>query len=157
YPALDRSGDTRPAELLARLTNGLDDRRSILIADLNWQIQNGLTYFAKVTRPEIAYARATDVLLFAPALVADNRAGGREVAATERARALVAAAYGPELPASVDPRVPVSTLAAAVANLDAGTRYVMCVLRPSRDLTLDATDLAQALQTLAGGRPISPV
>jgi transmembrane protein TMEM260 (protein O-mannosyltransferase) len=157
YPALDRSADTRPADTLARLTKGLDDRQSILIADLNWQIQNGLTYFAKVTRPEIAYTRAADVLLFAPALVADNHAIGREVAATERARAMLAAAYGPELPSVPDPRVPVTDVASAVADLAPGTRYVICVLRPSRDLTLDANDLSQALQTLAGGRPVSPV
>ena len=29
------------------LTAGLDDRRAILLTDLNWQVQNGLSYFAE--------------------------------------------------------------------------------------------------------------
>ena len=101
YPALDRSRDRRAAEIMAALTDGLDDQRAILLTDLNWQVQNGLSYFAKVTRPEIAVARMPDVLLYAPALVADNRAIGRDVVLTERARATLTAAYGPLLP--VDP------------------------------------------------------
>src|SRR4051812_40151006 len=92
FPALDRSGDTRPAEIVSALTAGLDDRREILLADLNWQVGNGLSYFASATRPEIAYARMPDVLLYAPALVADNRAIGRGVALTARARAALDAA-----------------------------------------------------------------
>ncbi len=97
FPALDRSHDTRPAAVVDALTAGLDDRRDILLTDLNWQIGNGLSYVAKAERPEIAYARLPDVLLYAPALVADNRAIGRSVALTERARATLEAAYGPLL------------------------------------------------------------
>ncbi|MCU1382428.1 MAG: hypothetical protein JWL71_1125, partial [Acidobacteria bacterium] len=74
FPALDRSRDTRPAEVVEALTAGLDDRRDILLADVNWQIGNALSYVVKVTHPEIAYARMPDVQLYAPALVADNRA-----------------------------------------------------------------------------------
>ena len=33
FPALDRSGDDRPAEVIAHLTAGLDDRREILLTD----------------------------------------------------------------------------------------------------------------------------
>jgi hypothetical protein len=32
---------------------------------------------------------------------------------------------------------------------------VLCVLRPSRDLSLDADELGRALRSLAGGRPIA--
>ena len=154
FPALDRSRDDRPAAVLAPLTAGLDDRRAILLTDLNWQIQNGLSYFAKVKRPEIASARMPDVLLYAPVLVADNRAIGREVALTERARLAAAAAYGPLLPVVRDERVKVPPLADVARDLPRGTRYVMCVLRPSRDLRLDPEELHGALRALAGGRDV---
>src|SRR6185295_4771949 len=151
FPALDRSRDERPSAVLAPLTADLDDRHAILLTDLNWQIQNGLSYFAKVTRPGIAAARMPDVLLYAPVLVADNRAIGREVALTERARASAAAAYGPLLPIARDDRVAVPRLADMARDLARGTRYVICVLRPSRDLSLDAGELHVALGALTGG------
>ena len=154
FPALDRSRDDRPDAVLAPLTAGLDDRRAILLTDMNWQIQNGLSYFAKVKRPEIAAARMPDVLLYAPVLVADNRAIGREVALTERARVAAAAAYGPLLPIARDERVTVPRLADITRDLPRGTRYVMCVLRPSRDLSLDAEELQGALRALAGGHAV---
>jgi hypothetical protein len=156
FPALDRSHDHRPADVVEALTAGLDDRREILLADLNWQIGNGLSYVAKVTHPEIAYARMPDVQLYAPALVADNRAIGRRVAATERARAAVEAAYGPLLPVVPDPRVAVPRLSETIAAVPTGTRYVLCVLRPSGDLRLDAGELAATVQTLTGGRTVMP-
>ena len=83
YPALDRSGDHRPAEAMARMAAGLDDQHAILLADLNWQLIDGFAYFAKVTRPDIAFAWLSDVLLYAPALVRDNLAIGRDVVLTE--------------------------------------------------------------------------
>lgn len=155
FPALDRSGDERPTAVVAALTAGLDDRRTILLTDLNWQIGNGLAYFAKVKRPEIAYAYMPEVLLYAPALVADNRAIGREVALTERARTAAAAAYGPLMPAARDARVPVPAFSDATRDLARGTRYVLCVLRPSHDWSLDAGDLSRALETLTGGLPVA--
>jgi hypothetical protein len=153
FPALDRSADNRPSAVLAPLTAGLDDRSAILLADLNWQVQNGLSYLTRM-RPELAIARMPDVALYAPALVADNRAIRREVMLTERARATAAAAYGPLLPVVRDERVAVPRLTDAVRSIANGTRYVLCVLRPSRDLHLDAEDLSAALQLLGGGRAI---
>ncbi len=47
--------------VLAALTAGLDDRRAILLTDLNWQMQNGLSYVAKARQPELAVARMPDV------------------------------------------------------------------------------------------------
>src|SRR5206468_3243445 len=102
--------DSRPTAIVDALTAGLDERHAILLTDLNWQVGNGLSYFASVKRPEIAYARMADVVLYAPALVSDNRAIGREVALTERARATIETAYGPLLPVIRDPRVIVPTL-----------------------------------------------
>src|SRR5262249_22268019 len=149
-PALDRSRDTRPTEVVSALTAGLDDRRSILLADLNWQAQNGLSYFANVTRPEVAWARMPEVILYAPALVADNAAAGREVTLTQRAETTAAAAYGPLLRIAPDPRVVVPALSDAARNLPAGARYVRTVLRPSRDLALDRNELSRLLEMLTG-------
>jgi hypothetical protein len=150
WPALDRSLDRRPAELLNQLTAGLDDRHDLYLTDLNWQIANGLSYYGKVVRPEIAYARLPDVLLYAPALVADNREIGRDLVLTERARVELNAAYGPLLPTDPDPRVAVEPLAASIESLRPGTRYVLCVLRPSRDLALDSAELNRAWHLLTG-------
>jgi hypothetical protein len=150
FPALDRSGDSRPAEVIAHLTAELDDQRDILLTDLNWQVANGLSYFAKVRQPAIAHARAPDLLLYAPALAADNHEVGRAIALTESARSEIDTAYGPLLPTIPDPRVEVPPLAERVAGLPAGTPYVLCLLRPSRDMTLDRDDLAAALRVLLG-------
>ncbi len=149
-PALDRSADRRPEQVIAALTDGLDDRRSILVEDLNWQIQNGLSYYASVTRPEVAWARMPDVLLYAPALVADNAAIGREVTLTERARATAERAYGPLLEIAPDARVPAPSLSEAARGLPPRTRYVVTILRPSRDLALDRAELARLLRALSG-------
>jgi hypothetical protein len=149
FPALDRSGDRRPAEVIGHLTADLDDQRDILLTDMNWQVANGLSYFAKVRQPAIAHARAPDLLLYTPALVMDNHAVGRAIALTERARSEIEAAYGPLLPTTPDPRVVVAPLSERVAGLPAGTPYVLCVLKPSRDMTLDAEDLTAALRVLS--------
>ena len=149
-PALDRSADRRPTELLEQLTTGLDDRRDVYLTDFNWQIANGLSYYGKVIRPELAYGRLPDVLLYAPALVRDNRTIGRDIVLSERARAEVNAAYGPLLPTVADARVDVKPLTASIAGIPRGTRYVLCVLRPSRDLALDSEELNRAWQQLIG-------
>ena len=155
YPALDRSGDDRPAQVIGALTAGLDDQQAILLTDMNWQVSNGLSYFAKVARPGIAHARIPDVLLYAPALVEDNRAIGREVMLTERAQAEVNDAYGPLLPTVLDRRAIAAPLSERVGGLPAGTPYVLCLLKPSDDLGLDAEDLGRTLRTLAGGAPLA--
>jgi hypothetical protein len=151
YPALDRSNDRRPEAVLTALTAGLDDRRAILLTDMNWQIQNGLSYFGNHVRPDLGYSRMPDVLLYAPVLVSDNLAIDREVAATSRARQQVATAYGPLLPTELDPRVPAGTLRDLVGGLPPGSRYALCVLKPTREFSVDAAELSQALRTLSGG------
>jgi hypothetical protein len=152
YPALDRSNDRRPTEVLSALTTGLDDRRAILLVDLNWQIQNGLSYFAKVERPDIAYARMPDVLLYAPELIRDNLEIGREVALTDRARAELVKSYGPLIPTSADSRVDVPGLSDLVQGLNPGTPYVLSILKPVPDFSLDADDLIRAMGTLTDGQ-----
>jgi hypothetical protein len=152
FPALDRSGDRRPAEVMQALAGDLDDRHAVLLTDLNWQLVNGLAYFAKITRPVVAHTGLPGVLLYAPALVADNEAIGRDVTLTARAAAAVTAAYGPLLPVVADTRVSVPTLADAVRDLPSGTRYAICLLRPSRDFAIDESDLAEALQRLTASQ-----
>src|SRR5439155_20270659 len=150
FPALDRSADRRPAAVLSALTKDLDDQHAILLADFNWRPVNGLAYFGKVSRPDLAYAWMSDVLIYAPALVADNVAIDRDVALTDRARTLLAHAYGPLLPVAADPRINTPTLTQIVQAVSPGTPYVLCLLRPSRDFALDRQDLASAIHVLAG-------
>ncbi len=152
FPALDRSSDHRPAALLAALSSGLTDRDAILLTDLNWQVQNGLPYFGKVVRPDLAYARLAEVLLYLPAVAADNAAVGREVALTARAAGIVSAAYGPLMPIERDARVVPQRLQDVTSALPPGTRYVLCVLKPTRDHAIDAQVLRESLSTLTGGR-----
>lgn len=151
YPALDRSEDSRPADLMTSLTSGLDDRHAILLTDLNWQVQNGLTYFGRRVRPDVASARMPDVLLYAPALIRDNQAAGRDIVMTARARASLVNAYGPLIPTSADPRVAAPRISDLVAGLAPGTPYVLTALKPTRDYTLDADDLIRAIGVLAPG------
>jgi len=151
FPALDRSGDRRPEQVIAAMTSGIDDRHAILLTDLNWQIANGLSYFASVTRPDVVWWRLSDVMLYAPALVADNLAIDRDVALTERAHDELTAAYGPLLPIDRDARVATPTLTEIVRALPAGTRYVLCVLDPTPDAVLDRDDVANAARALTAG------
>jgi hypothetical protein len=151
YPALDRSHDHRPADVLRALTEGIDDRHAILVTDLNWQVQNGLSYFAKVRRPDVAYVRMADVLLYAPALIADNHAVNREVVLTRRARMALDAAYGPlfaSRPYDSSGQTALS-IRDLVRDVPVGTRYALCVLKPSREFRVDPQDFALAVQALS--------
>jgi hypothetical protein len=51
----------------------------------------------------------------------------------------------------LDARVRAPSLAEAVASIPHGTRYVLCVLKPTRDATIDETDLNQGVRLLTGG------
>jgi hypothetical protein len=154
YPALDRSTDWRPTEALRALTDGLDDGRTVLLTDLNWQLQNGLTYYTERERPEIVTVRMTEVLLYAPALIKDNLDAGRRIVLTDRARRSLAAAYGPLLDLEADPASAIPALADLVARLPAGTVYVLSLLAPSPEFELDRADLARAVDRLSGGRAV---
>jgi hypothetical protein len=151
YPALDRSQDNRPAATLAALTQGLDDRQAVLLTDLDWQVENGLTYFSQGPRPEIAHAWMNDVALYLPEFVADNTAIHRDVVVTERARQTADRMFGPLFTTERDPRVEPSSLTRIAEAMPRGVRYVICVLKPSRDFPLDASDLARALSILGDG------
>ena len=150
YPALDRSGDQRPTPF--ELDAGLDDRQTVLLTDLNWQVENGLNHFAYVMKPDVLYTRLANVILYAPALIRDNAAIGRTTVATDRARLSLQSAYGPLLAATRDDRLPTGGLVDLVRDLPAGTRYVLCLLRPSREFPLDGEDLQAGLRIVTGDR-----
>ncbi|HEY2152716.1 MAG TPA: hypothetical protein VGH34_18045, partial [Vicinamibacterales bacterium] len=59
--------------------------------------------------------------------------------------------YGPLLAITRDPRAITERVSEVARSLAPGTRYVLCVLRPSRDLQLDVADLSRALERLTGG------
>jgi hypothetical protein len=151
HPPLDRSEDVRPAQVLHALTAGLDDRHAVLLSEMNWQVQNGLTYFAKEVRPEVAYAPLSDVILYTPALVRDNLAIGREIAVTDAAKVRLESAYGPLFQYVRDSRVPETRVSDLTGGLPDGAPYVLTVLRPSREFSIDPGDFETALRQLTGG------
>ena len=152
YPALDRSHDLRPTRVLQALTDGIDDQHAIMLVDLNWQVANGLSYFAKSVRPELAIARARDVLLYAPRLIRDNAAAGRQVIASQQAARILRESYGPLLIS--EPDTSVEALSTLAAKIPPRTRYAICVVRQSRDMPIDRTDVSTALRTLGVTRPL---
>jgi hypothetical protein len=153
FPALDRSRDLRPSAILQKFTDGIDDQQAILLVDLNWQVANGLSYYAKSVRPELAIARARDVLLYAPRLVRDNVTAGRRVIASEEATRILKESYGPLLPAAPDTAtVSLSEFARAVPR---GTRYALCVVKQSREMPIDRAEVTSALLALGSARPLS--
>jgi hypothetical protein len=119
---------------------------------LNWQVQNGLSYYARNERPEIAYARIADVLLYAPALIRDNFDIARDVALTARAHDQLIAAYGPLIPTVPDGRVVSPGISGLIEGLVPGTPYVLAVLKPSREFTLNTGDLSRAVTLLSDGQ-----
>ena len=158
YPALDRSGDRRPEQLLSNLTAGISDRNAVLLSDLDWQVQNGLSYFSSRARPDLATARLSEVILHAPALIADNLAIGREVVLTQRAAAQLHEAYGPLFAPAADPRLQVASLPDLVRGLPRGTPYVLTRLRQSREFEVNGDELDAAVRLLTGDTlPTLPV
>jgi hypothetical protein len=155
YPALDRSEDRRPADVVHRIASGLDDRRAVLLTDLNWQVENGLNYVARRQRRDLAFARLPEVVAYAPTLIRDNAAIGREIVATARARTALDGAHGAALSSSPDVRSPVVSLADVAMRLSPGTFYAICVIRPARDATIDDAGLRGVLAGLTGGRVTS--
>jgi len=155
-PAQDRSRDQRSDVLFERFTRNIDDQRAVLLVDLNWQIANGLSYVTKCVRPDIVVARMRDVLLYAPVLIRDNITAGREVVLTERAANIYDESYGPLYHPIRDARVPVATLREVVGRLSPGVRYVLCVLKPTREFRIDGPDLETALASLTASTVTPP-
>lgn len=150
YPAMDRSHDWQVKQFFDRLTAGLDGNNSVFATDLNWQLHNGLDYYARYTRPELAVVDTTESLLYFPLLVQSNRAIDRPVAMTDGARSMLTAAYGPLLPIERDVRVPAAAFADRVGGFAPGTPYVLALLDPYAGIPVDPADLDRTLARLTG-------
>jgi hypothetical protein len=151
WPAVDRHTDRRGEQLIARLALGLTERDSLLVPEMNWQMENVLLYTARYLRSDLAWVRLGDVMLHLPFLVEDNRYLARDIVLTAQAAQEVIAAYGPVLPVVEDFSAPVLDLAQAVTQVPKGLPYVLCVLTPPRDKPLAADRLDEALTMLTGG------
>lgn len=156
WPAVDRSDDTRPERLVRHLTEGLTPEGDVLIADLNWQLQNGLDYHVRHHRPELRYTSAAGQTLTLPLLMASHSEAGRNVVVTPQTRRFLETAYGPMYAFEADPRVDVPPLADRLARLPPGTVYALALLRAYGDLPLDEQELAEGVAVLTGGTATLP-
>jgi hypothetical protein len=149
WPAVDRHGDRRGEELIARLALGLDDSNALLVSEMNWQVENVLLYTSRHVRRTLTWVRAGDVMSHWPFLVEDNHRLGRDVVLNAAAAADVMTAYGPAFPVIQDAVMP--TLREALAAVPRGMPYVLCVLTPPRESQLDPETLTDALSALMNG------
>jgi hypothetical protein len=156
WPAVDRSADTRPTRLLADFTRDLAADRSVLVADINWQLQNGLDYYAHRLHPDVLQMPGRPRLLTLPWFIADNLAHGREVALAPASARLLTSAYGDLFAVEPDPRVPQRPLAERLSALPQGTRYVIALLQAYPDIPLDTAELADAVALLTGRHATLP-
>jgi hypothetical protein len=150
WPAVDRHDDTRPVAWLDGLTRGLDGD-TLLLADINWQLENGLDYYVRHVRPDLDVARVSDRVLSLPLLVRDNLAAGRDVVMTPVSRRIAEAAYGGLFTFEPDPRVDTRPLVERLGALPTDTIYVLALLAPYRDLPFDAQELADVSRRLTSG------
>lgn len=153
FPVVDRSSDRRPIELLDALTRGLG-ADTLFVADVNWQIDNGLDYYTRHVRPDLTHVRVRDVPLSLPFLVRDALARGRDVVMTAESRRLAEAAFGDLFAFTPDERAPAPSLPERLAAAAAGSAdllYVLAVLAPDPDLPFDRTELDGTLLQLTGG------
>jgi len=150
WPAIDRHQDRRAEQLVARLATGLDDQRSVLISQMDWQSENALLYASRWQRRDLAWTRLSNILLHFPFLVADNQAIGRDVVLTADAAASVVSMYGAQFPLVRD-EIPAATLTDVVQSIPRGSIYVLCLLTPSREIAFDEEEFERAVKVLTGG------
>lgn len=151
FPALDRSHDVSVRRFFDGLTAGLDPNNAVLGADLNWQLHNGLDYYSKFTRPDLALVDSDNCLLYVPFLVASNRDINRPLVATNGAASEITAAYGPLFDVERDGRAPARSFASRISRFPPGTVYALTLLSPYPDIPFDAGDLRQAVADMTGG------
>ncbi len=148
---MDRSEDREPTLALDRLTAGMDTGHEVLGRDLNWQLHNGLDYYVKHPRPDLAMFDLPDTLLSFPFLVSRNVQLGRTVLLTQGSAAMVRELYGGLYDLEQDPRVPAPSMARRVASLAPGTAYVLSVIEAYPETPVDRTDLAATAEHLGLG------
>jgi len=149
WPSANRHGDHRADVLVGRVTAGVADTNAVLLSDMDWQSENALLYSARYERRQLAWRRASEVLLHLPFLVRDNHAIGRDIVLAGNAAARIAAAYGPLFPFVAD-NIPATGMADLAADTPRGTPYVLALLEPTPNEHLDADDFDAAVLTLAG-------
>jgi hypothetical protein len=141
YPAMDRSADRSPSTFLDAITTGIDGSHEILVRDINWQLNNGLDYYDKYTKPGLPILDAPGAMLHFPFVVWTNAGMKRDVVLTEGAASLVRAAYGSLFPIDRDERVAVQTLADRIATLPRGTPYVLGLIESYPETPLDPGEM----------------
>jgi 4-amino-4-deoxy-L-arabinose transferase-like glycosyltransferase len=156
YPAMDRSEDYEPRLVFDHLIAGMDTGREVLGRDLNWQLHNGLDYYVKHTRPDLAMFELPDALLSFPFLVSENAALGRTVLLTDGAGAMVRQLYGGLYDLERDPRVSAPSMAERVTSLPPGTPYVLSVIEEYPEAPINRSDLAEAAKRLGIGEADMP-
>ena len=154
WPAVDRSGDTRPSDLVRELAGDLPSTRAVLVADLNWQLQNGLDYYARHTNPDLLHLRAAGRLLTLPWLIEDNLRHGRDVVLTRASARLVRQAFGDTWSMEQERRS--RPLPEQLAALPRGTPFVLALLRAYRDVPLEVGELTAIVAALTGHRATMP-
>ncbi len=153
WPVADRHADRRAEQLADRMVFGLDERRDLLITQLDWQVENALLYRTRYHTRHVVWTRLPDVMLHFPFVVRDNQAIGRDVVLTPVAAAHAAEAFGPLFPLAVDDMLPTPTLASVVARIPRGAPYLLALLTPPSEERLDTEMFRAALGQLAGGHP----
>ena len=154
WPAVDRHRDVRGEELVARVTFGLNEQRTLLVSGLNWEVENGLLYGARHEHRDVVWTRVADVLPHFPFLVSDNREIGRDIVLTSEAATAVTRAYGSLLPIVLDESMDRPSLAADAERIPGGAPYVLSLLTPPPDERIDEQDVEATLGRLTGNRAI---
>jgi hypothetical protein len=152
WPAVDRHADRRADAQVARLAQGVDARGALLVAKMDWQLENVLRYSARYDRRDLAWVRLDDVLLHFPFLVRDNINASRDLVLTAEAASGVVAAYANEFPLVLD-QPPAPGLSNIVSRIPPGTPYVLTLLMPApAGRSVNREDFTKALDELTGNR-----
>jgi len=152
WPAADRHEDRRADAYLAGIVEGIDERNALLVARMEWEVENVLLYSSRYERRGLAWVRLDDVFLHFPFLVRDNLAGDRDIVLTSGAAKSVVAAYGAAFPMVRDHEPP-PTFVETASRIPRGAPYVLTMLAPPPNgKTVDSGDFSQGLEALIGKR-----
>lgn len=151
WPAVDRHDDRRAQRVITTLTLDLDAGQSLLVTNLDWQIENVLLYYTRTQRVDLPWLRLHDVFTAFPRVVQEAHARGKDVLLTSDAARDVASAFGPAYPAVPDARLTATSVADAVAQMPRGTPYVLSLLTPPRDQPIEPGAFARTVGELTGG------
>jgi hypothetical protein len=151
WPAVDRHDDSRADNLVARIADGADESRAVIVSAMDWQSENALLYSSRWERRNLAWLRLADVLLQFPFFVADNHALDRDVVLTTDAASRIVTAYGTRFPLEPIDRPEEGSLAAEARRIPRGAPYVLTLLRPTGDVPLDTADFDAGVSTLTDG------